>query len=343
MAGQGVLKPVAAAGSPREVGRALGRFGAPAFERLVRPSPYWARTAAQAGSARVRAMEAAARAAVPQIVEEVEGLAEGLGIGFDETFAWVSRGDLRSGAPEGCTTVLVPGAAPVIAHNEDGDPNELRECGLVHCAPEGAPAFAAFLYPGSVPGSAFGVNDAGLVVTVNNVRVDRAGLGVPRMLVGRAMLGCRSLREAVAMLRTMPRAGGFHFSMAQAGDARLLSVEFTGEAVSVIEVTRASAHANHLIHPPLASVAQRVTRSSGDRQLRAEALLGRDPLSILQDTGGGGLPIFRDDPDDPDEENTVVSLVATVDGTGVTAAIHAPGRASPETVLRVEGGAIRQE
>ena len=333
------LIPVSARGTPREVGRAMGAFGADAMRRLVLPSAYWARTVAQAGSDRVRAMEAAARGHLPDIVAEIEGLAEGLGLPFDQVFTWCCRGDLRSDVPEGCTTVMVPGEPRVIAHNEDGGPEELNDCGLLLAEPAGAPAFAAFLYPGSVPGTAFGVNDAGLVVTVNNIRALTKPPGVPRMVLGRAMMGCRTLDQAVALIRAVPRAGGFHFAMAQAGDGRLLSVEFTGERVSVVKVAQPMAHANHLIHPGMADQPQRITQSSGDRQARAGALLGRDPLAVLQDDAGPGLPILRRDPDDPDEENTVVSLVATV-GDTVTVAIHDPGAAVAGVVLRVAGGRI---
>jgi predicted choloylglycine hydrolase len=339
----GELLPVAAGGSPREIGRALGRFGQAALHRLIRPTAYWAQTVERAGSERLRQMEQATRHALPEVIEEVEGLAEGLDLPFDQAFAWISRGDLRADLPEGCTTVMVPGAPRVIAHNEDGDPAETDACGLLTCRPDHAPAFAALLYPGSIPGSAFGVNEEGLVVTVNNIRAKYAPPGVPRQLVGRAVLGCRSLDQAVALIEGLPRAGGFHFAMAQAGDHRLLSVEFTGDLVSVVELDRPTAHANHLIHPGMADLPQIVTRSSADRQARAAALLPGDPLAVLQDDAGPGLPILRRDPADPDAENTVVTLLATLDRHAVTAALHQPGAAAPSVVLRVENGEIRQD
>lgn len=337
----GTLTPVTARGTPREIGRALGRFGAEALDPQIRPGADWARCMAHVGSDRLRKMEREARHALPEIMEEVEGLAEGLGVPFQEAFAWVSRGDLRADLPEGCTTVMVPGEPRVIAHNEDGDPAEVDACGLLTCVPDHAPAFAAFLYPGSIPGNAFGVNEEGLVVTVNNIRTKHAPAGVPRQMVGRAVLGCRSLDHAVALIEGLPRAGGFHFAMAQAGDSRLLSVEFTGDLVSVVELDRPTAHANHLIHAGMADLPQIVTRSSADRQARADALLPQPPLAILQDTAGPGLPILRRDPADPDEENTVVTLVATPDRHRVTAAIHQPGAAEASTVLTVENGEIR--
>ena len=106
--------------------------------------------------------------------------------------------------------------------------------------------------------------------------------------------------------------------MALAEARAILTVEFCGGAVSVQRATGPVAHANHALHLEPGPEGQRITGSSRDRQLRAELLLsqGRDPLAILQDRGGPGLPIRRDDPDDPDEENTLATLVACCTGAG---------------------------
>lgn len=334
------LKQVTAQGASREIGRAMGRFGTDAFQRLIRSTPAWGDIAELARGPRVAAMIRTTRAALPELAEEVAGLAEGLGCRTEEAFALVAAGDLRADGPGGCTTVLRPGTPIVIGHNEDGDPAEMEVCGLLICRPEGAPAFNAFLYPASMPGGAFGVNDAGLVVTVNNIRARQSGDCVPRQIVGRAMMGCRTLDEAVGLIETLPRAGAFHFAMAQAGDPRLLSVEFTGERVSVAALDAPMAHANHLVHPGMASLPQIVTRSSADRQARAEALLPTNPLAILGDASGPGLPILRTDPADPDQENTIVTLIATIDARRVTAAIHHPGIADPFVTLTAEDGEL---
>src|SRR5690606_17226304 len=134
------------------------------------------------------------------------------------------------------------------------------------------PAFTSFVYPGSLPGHSFAVSERGLVQTVNNIRPLRTGVGVPRMVLARAVLDAGSLDEALALVRRTPAVGAFHLTLAQAGDPRLLSVEFAAGRCSISEVEGVSGHANHLVHPGMAELPQVVTLSSADRQARAEQL-----------------------------------------------------------------------
>lgn len=312
----GSLAFLKATGSPHDIGAALGQFGRRAVhEHLVRTRA-WAAVVTQSRGARVSAMAARVEARFPRCFAELRGLAEGLGLPFDDVFAWNCRGDLLTATPDGCTTVQLPGARRVIAHNEDGDPDLRGSCAILYANPADGLGFTAFVYPGSLPGHAFAANDAGLVQTVNNIRSLDAGDGVPRMVLTRALLECGSLDEAVATLRSVPRAGSFHLTLAQTGDPRLLGVEFTARTCSVREVTEPAAHANHLVHPTTAGERQVVTASSASRQRRADELLAAgvvDPLAILRDAAGSGLPIRRDDPADPDDENTLATAVFTLD------------------------------
>jgi hypothetical protein len=110
-----------------------------------------------------------------------------------------------------------------------------------------------------------------------------------------------------------PRAGAFHLTLAQAGDERMLSVEFTAHALSADQVKQVRVHSNHLIHADTGRMSQIVTGSSGVRQRRGELLLGQTPqsdpqgraLGILWDAADPELPIYRTDPADSDVENTL--------------------------------------
>lgn len=81
-------------------------------------------------------------------------------------------------------------------------------------------------------------------------------------------------------------------------------------------IHQAGGHANHLIYRD--STAQIVTASSGARQQRLDAWLrtrGTTPLStfdalaILSDSENAKLPIYRQAADDPDDENTLATMV----------------------------------
>jgi hypothetical protein len=253
---------------------------------------------------------------------------------FDEVFAWNCRGDVWAMAPDGCTTVQIPGSFPVIAHNEDGDPGLRSGCALATITPDQAQPFTAFVYPGSIPGHTFATNGSGLVLTVNNIRSTLAGDGLPRMVLSRAVLDCATIDAALTLLSETPRSGAFHFTLAQAGQSRLASVEFTHAHCSIAEIANPAVHANHLVHVAMASKPQIKTGSSDSRQERGQDILDAsdgspDPLSILWDQERRALPIYRAQPDDPDNENTLATAVfkigkdsvdwAVYDGAGSTA------------------------
>jgi len=151
----------------RDVGIALGKLAAPTMPAFLRQSSTWAALQVwrePPRSARVDSMRAATRRAFPQLWEEFEGLAEGLGMPVDDVFLFACRGDLLHHTDDGCTTIAVaydqttenaqtdaPAASAAVAarglsdnqpsgdrprhrligHNEDGDPYLLHKCWIV--------------------------------------------------------------------------------------------------------------------------------------------------------------------------------------------------------------------
>ncbi|AZO08345.1 MULTISPECIES: C45 family peptidase [unclassified Mesorhizobium] len=315
-----LLSFIEVSGSPYDVGATLGRFGRAALHDHFRQSAAWQELVSRRFDTRIGMMATIVRDRFPRYWAELRGLAAGLELPFEDVFLWNCRGDIWAMAPDGCTTVQLPGSPHVIGHNEDGAPDFAGHCALAHVASEGGNHFTAFVYPGSLPGHTFGVTSTGLVQAVNNIRPLAAGAGTPRMVLARAMLDASNLDAALAVLRSAPRAGAFHLTLGQAGDERLLSVEFTAQVLSVDRVDVPRVHSNHLIHADSGRVSQIVTGSSGVRQRRGELLLDQplqsDPqtraLGILWDAADPELPIHRTDPDDSDIENTLATAVICI-------------------------------
>ena len=327
------LRLLTAGGDAYAIGRALGaasvtalRDVLPATDRFRALMREWR------GTERVRALESAARVAWPRYVREIEGIADGAGVTFETVFLWNCRGDVpessdrgRSPDAAGGTTVTIPsrGRCPaVIAHNADDEPETHGHCCIVEVLPDDAPGFVTFYSPGLVPGHAFAVNRAGLVQAINDVRPEERAIGVPRCLVGRAVLDCEGLDDAVASIRDTVRASGFHHSLGQAGDRRLLSVEAPASGFSVLEVNGPRSHANHLLHERFVDAPQVIDPSSRSRQTRSEALVAGgkgddiDPLGVLGDVGAG-LPIRRREKDADDPGFTLATAVFRISETGV--------------------------
>ncbi|WP_319567967.1 C45 family peptidase [Cohaesibacter marisflavi] len=304
------LGRIEAAGTPFQIGYRLGKEGCKSVHEHLLPSEIWQQVTEKAEAGKIQQMSRMVQEQFPRIWEELKGLAEGLELPLDQVVAWNCRGDLLASAPDGCTTVALPGDNPVVAHNEDGLPFFRGACFLADIRPDAGPAFTSFCYPGSIPGHTFAITETGMVQTVNNLRLEEAPFGMPRMVIGRAMLACSSLEGVLKMLHSIPTSGGFHVLLgqrSQEANMRLVSIEFGAGTLATKEISTPFAHANHAL---LIAKRQIVTESSRDRQKRAQDLLTEKdalPLAILRDIDGQGLPIRRDQPDDPDNENTLAT------------------------------------
>jgi hypothetical protein len=321
-------------GQPDDIGYRLGELARPVMAAYMQQSAAWQRVSQWRGHPFVEALRRAAEAYFPALVAELDGLAAGLGWPVEDVFLWNCRGELIHNAPDGCTTLAaVSGNARFIAHNEDGDPYLRERCFLVDVQPAGKPGFVSFYYPGSLPGHTCAASRAGLVQAINNLRICVPAAGVPRMILARAVLDTDSLDEAVALLRDVPRASGFHHTLGCVGDSRLASVEATVQRCSVVADTPRFGHANHLVHDGCDSEGQIITESSRDRQVRVNALLAAlgTPvtddalLRVLSDQAPSGLPIYRDDPRDPDDENTLATALYRIEADGVAMQVYRQG------------------
>ncbi|MEQ8710910.1 MAG: C45 family peptidase [Rhodospirillales bacterium] len=332
------LKQFEFSGSHYDIGVALGRLSAdsirniiPKMERVIALRRLWL------GSDRLKQIEAASRAAFPEYIQEIEGIADGADVPFQDVLIWNCRGDLPIGpgpVPEGalgCTTVMTAGGADgevEIAHNEDGHKWLKGLCHLVTLKPKDAPSVTSFYYPGLISGHNFGFNEFGLVQTVNNIRPGDQKAGLPRHIISRASLACHSMDEALALFRRTDRASGFHYALARRGDRRLLSVEAPASGCAVREVTGQAAHANHLVFKEFDDLAQEITPSSRFRQEKAEQILAAkgegacSGLEILGNTDNADFPICLKRTDLEETSYTLATARFRISGSTVAWAVY---------------------
>lgn len=320
------MKHLDIAGSHYTIGRAMGELGREAFATQILPSHDFQRLTPALHDGWLADIAERLRREFPAYVEELHGLADGLNQPFARVLLWNCRGDLSPTGPEGCTSVAVAGDDEAwLAHNEDGKPALRRDCFLLEARPDDAPAFTAFCYPGSLAGHTLGINDAGFAYTVNNLRLTEPRRGIPRMVTARDLLACPDTESALRLLGQTRRCGGFHFMMVDTRQCRPLSVEAPWQGVSAIPAMPCEVHANHLVHERFRDLPQRITDSSAARQRRLEEWkeARRGPttadelLSLLADRQHPTLPIHRLAPDDPDDENTLASILFRVTSRGI--------------------------
>lgn len=290
------LRVIKASGDAYSLGATIGKAIAETVEQVTIYNEECIATERQwAGTDYLNQLILAARREFPGYARELEGMADGMGVEFERAFLWNCRGDfpwpdnispsMASDLSHGCTSLIITATddqPAVIAHNEDGSSDYYGSCFWVSVNPDNAPGFESFLYPGMTPEHTMGANRAGIVQTINNIRVHDMKPGVPRHFICRAILDCTSLDEAFDLLGRNDRAAGFHHNLGSATEKRLASVEAPASGCTITEITdQPSAHANHLITPDQKDKPQAISQSSSVRQHRADELLNRGGL-ILQ-------------------------------------------------------------
>lgn len=268
------------------------------------------------GTDYVKALHQAAESAYPEYMQELVAMANAIDIDAEKLFIWNCRGDLRfppetaqsrlDSLTEGCTTVMAPSTnktPAIIAHNEDGDGSFMSHRYWLKAKPDNAPAFESYLYPGMLAGHSFGVNAAGLVQTINNIRPDDLKPGIPRHFICRAIMASETLQEAVSHLQRTDRASGFHHAIGFPGMEAPASIEAPASGMVLRNVSTPQAHANHLMDDYFSKIDQVVTNSSAYRQTTVDNYLagGGDPTkpeeTLFQQGANNGLSVLRR-PDD---------------------------------------------
>ena len=280
-------------GSHRDIGLGIGRTFRDSIQALLREQAEFASVVALAGGRlreRVARLEQAARSSYPGLVEELQGMAEGAGIAFEELFAWNCRSEIDASSapcPPGCSTVgWVRDGGLLLGHNEDGDAAYAHRMFVLRARPPSGIAFAALVYPGTLPGNGPGLNARGVAQATNYIGPCDAAEGVPRYFVGRAVLEAATLEEAVAIACKDPRAFPWHHNLGDLGRGALVSLETWPGRHHRLDVQGLYLHTNHLLHREMLDLPEQrahLDRSSLPRLRRLERLFADRPPRSRED------------------------------------------------------------
>lgn len=298
---------VQARGSHRELGRAVGEaarqqvHASVDFFRENFPALTMGRLAFAEAERWAVAYEVQARRWLPDLVQELEGLAEGSGVPFSRLLVLncgeefmsdepssarvLAPGSPRSG--DHCTAVAVAaGGRHVVGHNMDWytvdavnnvlfdltGPDGTRIMGLA-----GAPYLLML-----------GMNSHGIGNVSNSVHSTDNRIGVPNVFVRRSTLGARSLEEARDRGLPAARARGTNQSFADTR-GRLWDLETSATAHALMDHTAAGymAHANHYVSPAMrpyegyAGGESEVRLATAERLLAQGLAAGEDAVDLV--------------------------------------------------------------
>ncbi|MET3811520.1 C45 family peptidase [Arthrobacter sp. UYEF3] len=244
-------------GERTAVFRQLGRHAAEDVHAVQRSLPereglqQWAASAV--GRQRLEALVAATAEHHTRELSELEAMAQGAAIDYEELLLANFRGDIGTHDGTGCTDLAWRRDHSFIAHNEDGAPALNGRLMFVTLLIDGDVPVTAQWYPGFVPANAFSANAHGLVWGINHVQVVNPANATGRHFVARALQHRTSVADAIAYLKGHPTAGGFAYSMGDRATGRIAVVEAAAGRTSVVEPGTDAPlqwHTNHLRNLP---------------------------------------------------------------------------------------------
>jgi isopenicillin-N N-acyltransferase-like protein len=165
----------------------------------------------------------------PQLVEEMQGIAEGAHVDFDDILALNVRTEVMYGLGElhaaECTAFAALPAATADGHtllgqNWDWHPSAFGSCVVLSVVQENRPSILTVVEAGLL--AKIGVNSVGVGVATNALvsDIDRGEPGIPYHVVLRSILNSASFEEATRVVYEAPRASSANYLIAtRSGEA----------------------------------------------------------------------------------------------------------------------------
>lgn len=206
-----------------------------------------------------KSMEEAFRRFAPHLLEELRGLADGLGIPFHQAASLFSG----YGEPEiqgmGCSSVVQPDFA---VRNYDFTPDLYDQRFVLIQSGEYLASAGHSLH---VIGRHEGVNEAGLFISFHFVNNDKTKPGFTAPSIVRIILdNCRDTEEAIHLLQQLPHAWSYNFSIADKARNTAIA-EISPLAVRINRVGGTLPCTNHFQHEYMRTQNRIDYTNSGER------------------------------------------------------------------------------
>jgi isopenicillin-N N-acyltransferase-like protein len=159
------------------------------------------------------------------------------------------------------------------AHNEDWVPEDENDVLVISAKPEKEPPFLAMTYGGLLPNVGF--NAHGIAQLIDSVYPSDSSIGIPRLVVARAVLASRRISGAIGRTLVPHRAAGYnHLLVHESGE--LYSVEVSARRFEILYGHDGyMVHTNHYLDPRMRQIEKDPEEllSSRVRYFRASRLI----------------------------------------------------------------------
>lgn len=291
MNGIRTVRNIRLSGTPYEIGRGHGEQGKREIENSL--VTYEALFRGYTGMSWQEACEQALRhhdaiaAFRPEYLEEMQGIADGAGVRFEDILALNARSEIAlTSIPDGCTSFAFrKGGKTWLGQNWDWKGKQIDSLLFVEIEQEGKPSIR-MITEGGIIGK-IGSNSAGVGVCLNALLTSTWQPKVPIHLGLRAVLDAHTFEEATEAVGGDRMASPAHFLIAS-GDGGMAGVEVSPVYTAAIgQEDGMVVHTNHICDAGMQqAVADFPIPDSALRLGRIRELLGK------VDTGAGPDGLF---------------------------------------------------
>jgi len=222
-------------------------------------------------------------------VDEIHGIAEGAGVSFDDLMVVNAMEAVTMDALHltRCTTFAVNETRTadghvLAAHNEDWVPEDENDVYVISAKPKEEPPFLAMTYGGLLPNVGF--NAYGIAQLIDSVYPNDSRIGIPRLVVARAVLASRRISGAIGRTLISHRAAGYnHLLVHESGE--MYSVEVSARRFDILHGTDGYiVHTNHYLSPTMKEIEKDPEEliSSRVRYFRANRLLRENSAHTIK-------------------------------------------------------------
>jgi len=225
----------------------------------------------------------------PQYVDEMRGIAEGANVTFDDVVVLNVMEAVTMDALHltRCTSFAVnerhtADGHVLAAHNEDWVPEDENDVYVISAKPRDEPPFLAMTYGGLLPNVGF--NAYGIAQLIDSVYPNDSRIGIPRLVVSRAVLAARRISGAIGRMLISHRAAGYnHLLVHESGE--MYSVEVSARRFDILHGTDGyMVHTNHYLSQTMKEIEKDPEEliSSRVRYFRANQLLRENSTHTIK-------------------------------------------------------------
>jgi isopenicillin-N N-acyltransferase-like protein len=225
----------------------------------------------------------------PQYVQELKGIADGAGVSFDDVAVVNGMEAVTMDALHltKCTSMAVnqqrtANGDVILSHNEDWLPEDEEDVFMVQARPDDEPPFLAMTYGALLPN--IGLNAHGIGQCCDSVYPTDSRIGIPRVIVSRAVLAARTPGDAIRQTLVAHRAAGYNHLLAHES-GELYNVEVSSLRFALLSTTCGYLlHTNHYLDPQMKAIECDPDElvSTRVRYFRAERLLAQTHLHTVK-------------------------------------------------------------